>query len=114
MPPQGTQAEDVELGDIGDREHDAFLPDTNASKPSPRSSNAVTKHLPPRLREFLENLSKIKVRNSHPNAFDETLTFHVTIDCPYPSYCFHTLTRLGHSSKWERQSRDSSEELRTV
>ena len=62
--PSTQPEEDLELGEL---EHDAFLPDPNATKQNSRlSTNFITRHLPLRIRIFLENLSRLKVRTHSP------------------------------------------------
>ncbi|KAK2624594.1 hypothetical protein QTJ16_005787 [Diplocarpon rosae] len=50
--------EDFELGDLED---DAFLPSATPAKASSGTSSTLTRWIPPRLRRFLQNISKIKL-----------------------------------------------------
>lgn len=51
--------EDVELGHLED---DAFLPGQNGAPRKRYSDNIATRWIPPRLRAFFENVSRMKVR----------------------------------------------------
>ncbi|EKD21190.1 uncharacterized protein L3040_000771 [Drepanopeziza brunnea f. sp. 'multigermtubi'] len=59
MNGRGNEAQDdVELSDL---EHDAFLPGAIPSKARVASRGVLIRYLPPRLRVFLENISKVRV-----------------------------------------------------
>lgn len=51
--------DDVDLRDLED---DAFLPGQNGAPRKRYSESIATRWIPPRLRAFFENLSRIKVR----------------------------------------------------
>jgi hypothetical protein len=58
MDPRDAGHDEVELGDL---ENDAFIPGDGAARRKGKANKIFRRWLPPRLLNFLENLSRLKV-----------------------------------------------------
>ncbi len=70
--------DEIELGDL---ENDAFLPHETISNAKSASNSILNRWIPSRIRVFLENVSKVKVRPRKFIGSEEMLTNHVLTAC---------------------------------